>query len=112
MKLKPLKWTGSSRKDFDEFPEDIQDPMGFALYLAQKGEKHMHAKPLKGIGVMEIVESDRNGTFRVMYTVEMKEAVYVLHAFQKKSKTGIATPRQEIDLVKRRLVEVRALNKR
>jgi phage-related protein len=109
--MKPLKWVGSSKKDFIKFPENVQDAMGFALYQAQKGEKHVHAKPLKGLGAMEIVENDRSGTYRVIYIVEMKEAIYVLHAFQKKSKSGIATPLQEINLAKKRLEEIRVLNK-
>lgn len=80
--------------------------MGHALYMAQAGAKHPHAKPLKGFrgaALLEIVEEDGNGTYRTMYTVQFEEAVYVLHAFQKKSKCGIKTPKQEMDLVESRL---------
>jgi phage-related protein len=80
--------------------------MGHALYIAQEGGKHKDAKPLKGFGgvtVLEIIQNDANGTYRTMYTVQFEEAVYVLHAFQKKSKTGIKTTKQDIDLLEKRL---------
>lgn len=80
--------------------------MGFALYLAQTGEKHLAAKPLKGFGgagVLEVVEDHDGDTFRAVYTVKFASAVYVLHAFQKKSKSGIKTPQTDIDLIKQRL---------
>lgn len=89
-----------------EFPHEVRNEMGHALYIAQKGDKHRDAKPLKGFGgssVLEIVQSDGQGTYRTVYTIQMKEAVVVLHAFQKKSKTGIKTPKQDIDLVEQRL---------
>lgn len=79
--------------------------IGHALYQAQKGEKNDRAKPLKGFGsaaVLEIVESDAGGTYRAVYTVKFKEAIAVLHVFQKKSKQGIATPKQDLDLIKGR----------
>lgn len=101
---------GSSKKDFMDFPHDIRKDMGHALYIAQKGEKHRDAKPLKGFGggsVLEIVQSDRQGTYRTVYTIQMEKAVIVLHAFQKKSKSGIKTPKQEIDLVEQRLKSAR-----
>lgn len=107
-KKKLIIWIGASKKDFMEFTHDIRKEMGHALYIAQKGDKHRDAKPLKGFGgagVLEIVQSDGNGTFRTVYTVQMEEAVYVLHAFQKKSKCGIKTPKQDIDLVEQRLRE-------
>jgi phage-related protein len=88
--------------------------MGAALYAAQKGEIDPAAKPLKGFGgasVLEIVAKDESGTWRTVYTVRYAEAVYVLHAFQKKSKRGIATPKQELDLIKRRLAEAERLHK-
>lgn len=83
--------------------------MGFALYVAQAGETHHSAKPLHGLGsgVMEIAASDRSGTFRAVYTVSFQDSIYVLHAFQKKSKSGIATPKAEIDLVRRRLKQLK-----
>lgn len=104
--MKELDWIGSSKKDLIEFPMSVRKEMGHALYMAQKGEMHGDAKPLKGFGgakVLEVVINDGSGTFRTMYTVQFQEVVYVLHAFQKKSKTGIATPKQEMDLVKQRL---------
>lgn len=80
--------------------------MGYALYLAQAGRMHISAKPLKGFGgagVVELVEEDQHGTYRAVYTVRFGNAIYVLHAFQKKSKRGIKTPREEMDTVRRRL---------
>jgi phage-related protein len=103
---KPIIWIGSSKKDFMEFPDGVRNEMGHALYIAQKGEKHRDAKPLKGFGggsVIEIVQSDARGAYRTVYTVQMEKAGIILHAFQKKSKTGIKTPKQEIDLVEQRL---------
>lgn len=105
-KVKDLGWIGSSKKDFIAFPKDVKKEMGHALYMAQEGGKHKSAKPLNGFlgsSVLEIVEKDENGTFRTIYTVHFAEVVFVLHAFQKKSKTGIKTPPHEIDLVKKRL---------
>lgn len=84
--------------------------MGYALHMAQVGEKHPHATVFKGMGsanVLEIRENDKSGTYRVVYTVEIQEYVFVLHAFQKKSKTGISTPKHEIDLINSRLKEAR-----
>lgn len=104
--IKDLDWIGSSKKDLIEFPMSVKKEMGHALYMAQKGEMHGDAKPLRGFDgakVLEIVINDSSGTFRTMYTVQFKEVVYVLHAFQKKSKTGIATPKPEMDLVIQRL---------
>jgi phage-related protein len=104
-----VEWIGSSRKDLREFPEDVQDLMGYALFLAQAGGKHEDAKPLKGstafrgAGVLEVVDDYDGDTYRAVYTVRFAGVVYVLHAFQKKSKTGIETPQHEIDKVKRRL---------
>ena len=103
--LKPVEWAGSSKGDLKKFPAAVQDRAGFALYQAQAGLKHRDAKPLKGLGahVLEIVSRHDGDTYRAVYTVRFKAAVYVLHAFQKKTKRGIATPKQEIDLVKHRL---------
>jgi phage-related protein len=105
MKIRPIIWVGSSKDDLMDLPEDVKDEIGHALYQAQKGEKSDKAKPFKGFGsasVLEIVESDIGGTYRAVYTVKFKEAIAVLHVFQKKSKQGIATPRQEIELIKSR----------
>jgi phage-related protein len=106
--LKPLIWIGSSRKDLRAFPEPVQDRMGYALYVAQRGGKHRDAKTLSGFGgagVAEVVTDFRGDTFRAVYTLRYANAVYVLHAFQKKSKTGRETPRRDIELVKQRLRE-------
>lgn len=104
--LKPLYWVGSTLKELRDSPEEVKDGIGYALELVQKGEKPANAKPLKGFGgasVLEIVEDFDGSTWRAVYTVAVADAVYVLHVFQKKSKRGIATPKKEIDLIKRRL---------
>jgi phage-related protein len=104
--LKPVEWIGGARDDLREFPNDVQQTMGFALYRAQLGKKHPQAKPLKGFkgaSVIEIVEDFDGDTYRSVYTVKFEEIIYVLHAFQKKSKRGIATPKQDIDLIESRL---------
>src|SRR5205085_2315463 len=103
---RPLFWMGSSKKDLKAFPDLVEDACGFALWLAQTGRKHPHAKPLKGFqgaGVLEIVEDRAGNTYRAVYTVRFTKAVYMLHAFQKKSKKGITTPKQEIELIAKRL---------
>lgn len=103
---KPLFWIGSSLDDMQEFPVDVKRVMGFALRRAQDGGKHISAKPLKGFGgagVLEIVEDNNGNTYRAVYTVKFAGAIYVLHAFQKKSTKGIATPKREIDLIGERL---------
>lgn len=104
--LKPVEWISSARDDLRKFPEDVQQMMGFALYRSQLGKKHPDAKPIKGFkgaGVLEIVEDFDGDTYRAIYTVKFEGIVYVLHAFQKKSKHGISTPKQDIDLIERRL---------
>jgi phage-related protein len=106
--LKPVVWMGSSLDDLRGLSSDVQDGIGFALYHAQIGGKHRDAKVLKGFGgsgVLEVVEDDSGGTYRAVYTVKFAAAVYVLNVFQKKSKRGIATPKPELDLVRRRLAE-------
>lgn len=108
---KPLKWMGSSKKDLDNLPEDVKDVFGYAIDLAQIGQKHPDAKPLKGFGsagVLEVVESDEGGTYRAVYTVRLSHWVYVLHCFQKKSPKGIETPKADIDLIKSRLKDAEA----
>ncbi len=103
---KKLFWLGNSKKALIGMPEEIRGAFGYALHLAQCGEKHPNAKPLRGFagsGVLEVVESDSGGTYRAVYTVKIENAVYVLHCFQKKSKSGIATPKQDMDLVNSRL---------
>ncbi len=102
---KPLDWVGSSKKDFLAFPEPVKDDMGNALGLAQFGGTHPSAKPWKGQGpgVFELVESHDGNAYRAVYTVRFAKAVYVLHAFQKKSSTGIRTAQGDVDLFARRL---------
>lgn len=103
---KPLKWMGSSKKDLDKMPEDVKDVFGFAIDLAQSGQKHPDAKPLKGFksaGVLEVVENDEGGTYRAVYTVKLADWIYVLHCFQKKSKKGIETPKADLELITSRL---------
>ena len=105
---KPLFWMGSSRSDVKEFPADVRQAVGFALWQAQVGRKHRDAKVLKGFGgaaVLEVVADHDRDTFRAVYTVRFAGTVYVLHAFQKKSKKGIKTPKAEIELIRRRLKE-------
>ncbi|HEY3319064.1 MAG TPA: type II toxin-antitoxin system RelE/ParE family toxin [Planctomycetota bacterium] len=104
--LKPVHWVGSSLKDLRDCPEDIKDEFGYALQIAQAGDKHESAKPLRGFGgagVLEIVASDASNTYRAVYTVILPSAIYVLHVFVKKSKKGIRTPQKEIALIKDRL---------
>jgi phage-related protein len=103
--LKPVIWLGDSLRELKAFPAVVQDEMGYAIYLAQRGDKHVSAKPLKGLGsgVLEVVSDLRGDTFRSVYTVHFAERVFVLHAFQKKSKNGIATPKADIELIKQRL---------
>jgi len=103
---KPVRWIGSSRDDVREFPEPVRLRIGGALLEAQLGRKAGWAKPLKGFGgagVLEVVDDFDGDTFRAVYTVRFAGAVYVLHAFQKKSNSGIATPRHEIALIEQRL---------
>jgi len=111
---KPLEWIGSSHKDLMALPSVVRRFFGFALSLAQAGDKHDAAKVLKGFGgagVLEIVENNTGGTYRAVYTVKFPEAVFVLHCFQKKSKRGIATPKEEMDIIHARLRIVEALIK-
>ena len=102
---KPLFWVGSAKDDLLEFPEAVQDDIGVALSVAQFGGKHSKAKPWKGEGpgVLEIVEDHRGDTYRAVYTVKFDQALYVLHAFQKKSPKGIKTAQTDAELVSRRL---------
>ena len=103
--LRPVEWVGSSKADLKRFPEAVRARMGFAIYEAQIGLRHRDAKPLKGLGsgVLEVVARHDGDTFRAVYTVRFEAAVYVLHAFQKKASRGAATPKYEIDLIRRRL---------
>lgn len=103
---KPVRWLGDSRAELVGFPEDVRRRVGAALWEAQKGGKVPYAKPLKGFagaGVLEVVDDHDGDTYRAVYTVRFAGVVYVLHAFQKKSKSGIATPKPEMELIERRL---------
>ena len=102
---KPLFWVGSAKGDLLRFPEAVKDDIGIALSVAQFGGKHPGAKPWKGEGpgVFEVVADYRSDTYRGVYTVRFKRAVYVLHAFGKKSPTGIKTARSDVELVAQRL---------
>lgn len=104
--LKTVVWVGPTRKELKAFPRPVQRAVGLALYAAQLGERPPDAKPLKGFGgagVLELVEDHRGDTYRAVYTVRFATKIYVLHAFQKKSKSGIATPQKEIELIRARL---------
>jgi phage-related protein len=100
-----IAWVGSSKKDYKGFPDEVQDVMGFALDCVQCGATPAIAKPLKGLGsgIYELVDNYNSDTYRAVYAVKFEGIVYVLHAFQKKSKKGIATPKKEIGLIKVRL---------
>jgi phage-related protein len=107
---KPLHWVSSAKRDYLTFPSDLQDEMGYALGLAQLGAKHPKAKPWKGEGpgVFEIVKDHRGDTYRAVYTVRFGDVVYVLHAYQKKSKSGIKTPQEDVKLIAERMKRARA----
>ena len=102
---------GDSLRVLKEFPDAVREEMGYAIYLAQDGGKHPHAKPLHGFGsgVLEVVTDHRGDTFRAVYTVRFAERLFILHVFQKKSKTGISTPKSEIDLIRQRLKNAQLL---
>ena len=113
--LKPLVFVGSSKTDLSDFPQSVKYGIGFALEQAQLGRKSDKAKPLKGFGgagVVEIIEDHQGDTWRAVYTVQFADAIYVLHAFQKKSKAGIATPKRHLDLIGQRLAKARELSAR
>ena len=104
--LKLVRWMGTSLRDLKRFPRPVQRDMGQALYAAQCGQEHPSVQSLHGFGgrnVLEIRVDGEGGTFRTVYTVRYRDAVYVLHAFQKKSTRGVATPKKELDLIAARL---------
>ncbi len=108
LRPKPVFWVGSSRKDLKRFPKTVRQTFGQALFDAQTGTKHPDAKPLRGFsgaGVLEVVDDYVGSAYRAVYTVKFAGVVYMLHAFQKKSKRGARTPAQEIEKVKARLKE-------
>ncbi|WP_449434727.1 type II toxin-antitoxin system RelE/ParE family toxin [Pseudomonas putida] len=105
-RTRPLYWVGSSKKDLQTLPGDVQDIFGFALHQAQEGGRHIQTKCLKGFtgaGVLEVVEDHDSNTYRAIYTVSFGSAIYVLHCFQKKSSTGVKTAKHDMDLVRSRL---------
>jgi phage-related protein len=111
---RPLFWIGSSKRDLMALPVGVRKFFGHALNYAQNGERHDAAKVLKsfaGAGVLEVVEDDADGTYRAVYTVKFKEAVFVLHCFQKKSRRGISTPQKDMEIVRVRLKVAEALAK-
>jgi len=111
---RPLVWIGGSKKDLMLLPTQVRKFFGHALDFAQRGDQHGAAKVLKGFGgagVLEVVENDIGGTYRAVYTVKFEDAVFVLHCFQKKSKSGIATPKEDMEIIRARLKVAEALAK-
>lgn len=111
--LRKVRWVGDSRAQLQRFPNQVRKNIGHALYLVQTGQTPPTTKPMRGIesGVFEIVSDYATNTYRAVYTVKVGRNLYVLHAFQKKSKRGIATPKKDIDLIKRRLSRAKELAK-
>jgi phage-related protein len=112
--VKPCRFVGSSKKDISAMPDDVKLSFGTALFQAQRGGEAPQAKALKGFGgrgVLEVIEDHDGDTFRAVYTVRFATAVYVLHAFQKKSKSGIATPKHDINLITARLKDAETLHR-
>jgi phage-related protein len=108
--MKKLTWLAESRANVKAFPAGVQDDIGYALYAAQLGETSVKAKPLHGLGagIMQIAAHDASGTFRAVYTASIGDSIYVIHAFQKKSKAGVATPESEMELIRKRLRQLRS----
>ena len=103
--MKEVYWLGSSRRELMRFPKDVIQEIGYAIYHAQLGERYRKAKPFKGCGpgVYEIATEHDKNAYRAIYTVNISDGVYVVHCFQKKSKQGIKTPKEEVELIKKRL---------
>ena len=110
--VRPLKWIGSSFKDFRRLPPKVQHQLGYELFLAQSGQHPPSAKPLKGFGagVVELIEDFDGDTYRAVDTVRLRLAVYVLHAFKKKSKHGLKTPEVDLLLLKQRLKDAEEID--
>ena len=107
---KPVRWMGSAKEDLSAFPADVRWRVGSAIWRAQIGSKADYAKPLRGFGgasVLEVVDDFDGDTYRAAYTIQFAEVVYVLHAFQKKSRKGIETPKADLDVIRDRLVRAR-----
>lgn len=111
--MKNLLWIGTSKKDLSKLPIKVKQEIGYALWMAQNGEHYENTKPLKGLGsgVFEIISDFNKNTYRVVYIVNLGDSIYVLHVFQKKSKTGIKTPQEEIDLIRQRLKQLKTHTK-
>jgi phage-related protein len=113
MKQREVEWVGSSRDDLRAFPEEVRVAIGHALHVAQLGGHHPSAKPLvgyRGAGVLELVEDFDGDTYRAVYTLRFADVIYVLHAFKKKSRHGIATPREDARLIERRLKDAERMH--
>lgn len=104
LEVRPVVWLGNSRKSMQEFPKTVRSDMGAVLFAAQCGQTASHVKPFKGVGagVFEIVERYRKDAYRLVYGVQIGACIYVLHAFQKKSKLGITTPKPDVELITQR----------
>ena len=105
--LRPLIWVGAAKKEYASFPMDLRHDMGYLLYRVQAGlpvdrEKPLNRGVLQGLGIRELVADEEDGTYRVVFTVKLRAGVYILHAFKKKSKHGIATPQHTIDVIRSR----------
>jgi phage-related protein len=110
--IRPAVFVGSSRKELQGFPAAVRSEIGLALFEAQLGDHPHNAKPLKGLsGVLEIRDNFDGDTYRAVYTVRFEGVLYVLHAFQKKSTSGISTPQRHIDLVRQRLRDAETIHK-
>jgi phage-related protein len=110
--IKPAVFVGSSQKDLRAFPAAVRSEIGQSLFEAQLGEHPRNAKPLKGFaGVLEIRDNFDGDTYRAVYTTRLEGVLYVLHAFQKKSTRGIATPQRHVDLIRQRLCDAEAIHK-
>ncbi|MDP2157619.1 MAG: type II toxin-antitoxin system RelE/ParE family toxin [Nitrospirota bacterium] len=109
LKTRPISWITAARRNFEKFPKDVQGQMLTALTIAAEGGKAGKAKPFKGFdgGVFEIALGHRGDAFRTIYAVKIGADIWVIHAFQKKSKTGIKTPQTEVDVIRERLKRLR-----
>lgn len=112
MEIKKLSWVGSAKADLKSFPEEVQDEIGYSLYEIQMGEFPSNGKILHGFkGVLEIISNFDKNTYRVIYATKLGKTIYVLHSFQKKSKQGSKTPREELALIKHRLYLARRIER-
>lgn len=112
--LKRCEFVGSARKELAALPEETRVRIGHSLYLAQRGDEAPSAKPLKGFGgrgVLEVIADHDGNAYRAVYTVRFSDTIYVLHAFQKKPKSGIATPKHTMDLIASRLKDAETLHR-